>query len=66
MKLEIGNIQVKELVFGENTALTAGQVQIDQQALTGFIHELDHRITEVKLDNGTIVWPRRVYVKVLP
>jgi len=22
--------------------------------------------TEVKLDNGTIVWPRRVYVKVIP
>lgn len=50
MKLEIGNIHVQELVFGENTALNAGRVQINQEELTGFIRELDHRIAEVKLD----------------
>ncbi|GAA4649411.1 glycine/sarcosine/betaine reductase component B subunit [Kistimonas scapharcae] len=50
MKLEIGNIHVKELAFGENTALSSGRVQINQEELTGFIRELDHRITEVKLD----------------
>ena len=50
MKLEIGNIHVQELVFGENTALNAGRVQINQEELTGFIRELDHRIAEVRLD----------------
>lgn len=50
MKLEIGNIHVKALEFGQNTALSAGTVQIDQQELVGFIRELDHRIASVTLD----------------
>lgn len=50
MKLEIGNIHVKALVFAEETALSNGKVQINREALTGFIRELDHRITEVALD----------------
>ncbi|MGY0217822.1 glycine/sarcosine/betaine reductase component B subunit [Endozoicomonadaceae bacterium StTr2] len=50
MKLEIGNIHVKELAFGENTALSSGRVEINREELVGFIRELDHRITEVKLD----------------
>ncbi len=50
MKLEIGNIHVKELAFGENTALSSGRVQINREELAGWIRELDHRIAEVKLD----------------
>ncbi len=50
MKLEIGNIHVKELAFGDETTLSSGRVQIDREAVIGFVRELDHRITEVKLD----------------
>ncbi|MCW7553142.1 glycine/sarcosine/betaine reductase component B subunit [Endozoicomonas gorgoniicola] len=50
MKLEVGNIHVRELAFGQGTSLAAGKVQIDREELTGFIRELDHRISEVRLD----------------
>ena len=50
MRLEIGNIHVKELAFGENTSLASGKVEINKETIIGFIRELDHRITEVKLD----------------
>ncbi|MTI13137.1 glycine/sarcosine/betaine reductase component B subunit [Sansalvadorimonas verongulae] len=55
MKLEVGNIHVKELAFGNATALACGEngahrVEIDKEAIIGFIREIDHRITEVKLD----------------
>ncbi|PJE80053.1 Glycine reductase complex component B subunits alpha and beta [invertebrate metagenome] len=50
MKLEIGNIRVKELAFGDETTLSNGRVQINREALIEFVRGLDHRITEVALN----------------
>ncbi len=50
MKLEIGNISVEKLSFGNETKLNGNEVVINNEELVAFIRTLDDRITEIKLD----------------
>ncbi len=49
MKLELGNIHVRDLVFGPVSEVKESTAVIDKQALTGYLSELDHRIRSIEL-----------------
>ncbi|WP_299012848.1 glycine/sarcosine/betaine reductase component B subunit [uncultured Photobacterium sp.] len=49
MKLELGNIHVRDLAFGSVSEVKENTVVIDKQALTGYLSELDHRIRSLEL-----------------
>ncbi|MGF1734961.1 glycine/sarcosine/betaine reductase component B subunit [Photobacterium satsumensis] len=49
MKLELGNIHVRDLAFGPVSEVKENTVVIDQQALIAHLTELDHRITALTL-----------------
>lgn len=49
MKLELGNIHVRDLAFGPVSEVKENTVVIDQQALIAHLTELDHRIRSLEL-----------------
>lgn len=49
MKLELGNIHVRDLVFGPVSEVKESTAVIDKHALTGYLSELDHRIRSIEL-----------------
>ena len=48
MKLEIGNFQVKDVVFGEKTMFNNGILTINKEEAIAFIKEDEH-ITDVDI-----------------
>lgn len=50
MKLEVGNINIKDFRFDSKMAVSGGTLTIDKEALSKFIRELDARIIELELD----------------
>ncbi len=49
MKLELGNIHVRDLAFGPVSEVKENTVVIEQQALLNYLCELDHRIRSIEL-----------------
>lgn len=49
MKLELGNINIRDLAFGSTSEIKENTVVIDEHALKGYLCELDHRIRSIEL-----------------
>jgi glycine reductase len=50
MKLEVGNIHIKDLAFGQTSELLGNKMVINQEELKAFLLELDHRIDSLAFD----------------
>jgi len=49
MKLEVGNIHIKDLAFGPSSELLGNKLVVNEQELIAFLSDVDHRITKIEL-----------------